>query len=256
MRILLSIDDTDNLDSVGTGKLAQIFSQRIVNYGWGETEFISRHQLFVHPDIPYTSHNSSMCFAASISADCLEKIIGYGQKFLREESAVGSDPGFCLAVIERLKDPEQLIQFGNKAKKMVLTKQEAYETANRMGIHLSEHGGTGGGVIGALAGIGLRLGGNDGLIKGKYFIGREGEALTAEEIISQTDIQVVMDEFGKELVGSERIVLGEKVKSVLLHGKNILLVGPAGTVHKNKGKWQTLPKIKLESTKHHIHPSP
>ena len=34
-------------------------------------------------------------------------------------------------------------------------------------LSLSEHGGTGDGVIGALAGVGLRLSGSDGRIKGK-----------------------------------------------------------------------------------------
>lgn len=246
MKSLICIDDTDNLDSPGTGKLAHAFSEKIVGNGWGKTEAISRHQLFVHPDIPYTSHNSSMCFSANVFDGCLEKIIEFGQEFLRDESATGSDPGLCVAVVDKLKDPEQLIQFGRKAKENILTKQEAYATAKQMGVHLSEHGGTGGGVIGALAGIGLRLSGNDGRIRGKYFLGRKNEVLTVREIISQTNIQEVMEENGKHLEETEKIVLGEKVKSVLLQGKIILLVESVKNAHGNEEKWLTLPKAKIQ----------
>ncbi len=246
MKVLISIDDTDNLESIGTGKLAHAFSQEIVSKGWGQTGAISRHQLFVHPDIPYTSHNSTMCFPVTVADGCLKKIIKFGQEFLRKNSAEGSDPGFCVAIVDEIKNTDTLIQFGKKAKKNVLTKEEAYNTAKEMGIHLSEHGGTGGGVIGALAGIGLRLTGNDGRIRGKYFEGRKNEIMTVDEIISQTDIQEIREENGERLKANERILLGEKVKSVPLQGKIVLLVEPVKHAQKIETKWQTLSREKIK----------
>ena len=68
MKILISIDDTDNLESCGTGELATQISQTIAEQGWGTCSYITRHQLLVHPDVPYTSHNSAMCFEATIDA--------------------------------------------------------------------------------------------------------------------------------------------------------------------------------------------
>ncbi|MCK9591287.1 MAG: hypothetical protein M0Q91_04680 [Methanoregula sp.] len=52
MTILVSIDDTDNPGSRGTGRLAHAVADTLSAdypiYG------ITRHQLYVHPDIPYT----------------------------------------------------------------------------------------------------------------------------------------------------------------------------------------------------------
>ena len=73
------------------------------------------------------------------------------------QSAPGSDPGLCVVATTSVSGPKALIGFGQTAKDSVLTKSDAYGLAQRLGIHLSEHGGTGQGVIGALAGAGLRL---------------------------------------------------------------------------------------------------
>ena len=129
MRILICIDDTDNLESRGTGDLAAEIARETVKKGWGKCSYITRHQLLVHPDIPYTSHNSAMCFAAEIEASSLESIIDYAAAFLARESAPGSDPGLCVAAIDRLENPEQLIVFGQKAKQSVVSMAEAYALA-------------------------------------------------------------------------------------------------------------------------------
>jgi len=52
------------------------------------------------------------------------------------------------------------MECGRRATCSVLTKKEAYPLAEKLGIHLSEHGGTGDGVVGALAESGLRMTGN------------------------------------------------------------------------------------------------
>ncbi|MDD3851406.1 MAG: hypothetical protein PHS13_07315, partial [Firmicutes bacterium] len=106
-------------------------------------------------------------------------------------------------------------------------------------------GGTGGGVIGALAGAGLRLGGDDGRIKGKYFVGHQGEVMTAKEILQSTNIDEIREENGEALQGQERIVLGEKVKAVLLGGRVVLLVERTEGALRDRAEWATLPKSKV-----------
>lgn len=64
MKFYLCIDDTDNLNSIGTGTIAEQILKKIIEKGFGPCSLVTRHQLFIHPDIPYTSHNSSMCFMA------------------------------------------------------------------------------------------------------------------------------------------------------------------------------------------------
>lgn len=229
MKILISIDDTDNIESRGTGEIAEVLAKGITTKSWGRCGRVTRHQLLVHPDIPYTSHNSSMCFPAEISEDMLGTVTDYCCSALGVESAPGSDPGLCVAVPERIRGQEAFMAFGRKAKTTVVTKEEAYDTAVVLGVHLSEHGGTGQGIIGALAGAGLRLTGNDGRFKGKLRIpSRNGTATVTE--IRDFGIDTVRTLDGALLKESETVHVGEWVKLVLLEGKAVLLVVPGDSI--------------------------
>ena len=128
------------ISSAGPGTGFQL-AQEIEEKGWGRCEPVTRHQLLVHPDVPYTSHNSAMCFAADVSEEALDDIIAYGSSFL-ERRAAGSDPGLCL-VFPRADQSGLVDAFGFSAKQEVLNKEYAYDLAQEMGIYLSEHGGTG-----------------------------------------------------------------------------------------------------------------
>lgn len=246
MRILLCIDDTDNLESRGTGALASELARDMEENGWGKSRFVTRHQLLVHPDIPYTSHNSAMCFAADINAASLESIICHATTFLARESATGSDPGLCVVVVDRLRSPETLIAFGQRAKQFVLTKSDAYALAKQLGIHLSEHGGSGQGVIGALAGAGLRLSGNDGRLKGHLTMETMNGAAVVADICSHDHVDEVRRLGGLALQERERVRFGEKVKTVLLDGKSVLLVVPSAGAEDGIA-WQTCSKQQLRS---------
>ncbi len=247
MKILVSIDDTDNIDSRGTGELAAMLAQLLEEQGWGKAQDVTRHQLLVHPDIPYTSHNSCMCFSADIGAAYLETYITYAGEFLKRESAPGSDPGLCIVALENLGSPEKLIAFGYKAKEHIICKEEAYQLAGRLHIHLSEHGGTGQGVIGAMAGAGLRMTGNDGRFRGKFKIRVAGEVASVAEIKHQTGVEVVKSLDGLVLLSNnDRVRLGETVKAVLLDGKSTLLVFPTGVDNPDQVQWQTCSKNQLK----------
>ncbi|MCE5275012.1 MAG: hypothetical protein ABFD70_03570 [Syntrophaceae bacterium] len=244
MKVLVSIDDTDNLESRGTGHLASDLVVDIEKKGWGKGSFVTRHQLFVHPDVPYTSHNSSMCFIADIGHQYLDSLVEHASMFLEKESATGSDPGLCVAVLDRLQHPTEIIDYGKRAKRQIITKAEAREMASRNGIHLSEHGGTGGGIIGALAGIGLRLSGNDGRVKGKLFREAAGKVLRVGEILTQSHVDMVKSIGGDPMHSDEFIRLGEKVKAVFLDGRSVLLVVPE-KAPSDGVYWRTIPRQDL-----------
>ena len=158
IKVLVCIDDTDDLDSPGTGELAEAIITRIQAREWGQCSGITRHQLLVHEDIPYTSHNSAMCFEATLRQRSLvPRLIAMSGDLLQAQSAPTSDPGLAVAVKEDVVDVPALIEFGLRAKRLVVHKHEAYDLASAMRVHLSEHGGSGLGVIGALAGLGLLL---------------------------------------------------------------------------------------------------
>ncbi len=250
MRVLVSIDDTDNIDvEWGTGKLATMLAEAIEEKGWGSSEPVTRHQLLVHPDVPYTSHNSAMCFTAEIDPSRLDQLIDYASKFLVKESAAGSDPGLCVVAVDRLARPGWLIAFGYSAKQEVLSKDYAYGLAEELNIHLSEHGGTGDGIIGALAGAGLRLSGNDGRFRGKLKIKPEYEVASVSEILAKSRTNIRVDivkslEAGHTLEESELVRLGETVKPVLIGGRSVLLVNPA--IADQEASWITLSKNQLK----------
>ena len=119
---------------------------------------ITRHQLLVDPRIPYTSHNSSACLSVE-TARALDELAAFAGAFLEARAPAGSDPGLCIAT-----EPAAavLVEFGRRAQQDVLAEREATALAARAGVHLSAHGGTGLGVIGALAAVALRRGGDDG----------------------------------------------------------------------------------------------
>lgn len=227
MNILLCIDDTDDLEKGrGTGSLAQDILTTIEENGWGKCKRITRHQLLLHEDIPYTSHNSSMCFSAEIQEKYYQDIIDYGMEFLKREHAKGSDPGLCVVKTKELNDKESLMEFGKKAQKEVLTKEQAYLLAETLDIHLSEHGGTGLGVIGALAGTGLRLSGNDGEFKGGLKFVEDGQICKVSELYKHDEIDLIMSLDGKVLEEDEEVLFGLKSKTVFRGGKSVLLVVP------------------------------
>lgn len=241
MRVLVAIDDTDNSVSRGTGELASIISGAISANAWGTPGFITRHQLLVHPDIPYTSHNSTMCFPIELQPNSLAQVISFACDFLERECADGSDPGLCVAVPAQVDSVAELVAFGRKAKQEVIQKQEALDLARRLGVHLSEHGGTGHGVIGALAGVGLRLWGNDGRMRGSLSAVEPGRILSVRELMDQPDVDLVRSPDGDCPAEDDLVLIGDKPKTVLLENASVLLVR-AAEAGSGKAGWETLPR--------------
>ena len=238
MDLLICIDDTDNIDSKGTGEIADEISKLIADRFGVQCGFVSRHQLLVHEDIPYTSHNSSMCFPCNVDERHYDDLLGACFEHLSAESASGSDPGLAVADIQNVNN-EILKFFGIDAKRRVLTKDEAYNTALHTGVYLVEAGGTGQGVIGALAGIGLRLWGNDGELKGRFSEFLQDETYTVRDLKEPGTIHEVRDETGRVLPDEESVYIIWKAKPSLLSGRSTLLV------KRHNDGWSTMDKSEL-----------
>lgn len=240
MQIYLSVDDTDNQTSIGSGQLAENLTEELIHKGLVQScSSISRHQLYFHDDIPYTSHNSAMCFTASCNSGSLSELIDFSASYLKQHSAPGSDPGLCIAEDKNNLDRESLIHFGEQAKSTILDKEKAYLLASKTKVHLSEHGGTGDGVIGALAGIGLRLKGNDGRFRGWFNMGSLGELTTAAKLCEHPFVTDVIDENGHSLAPESPIrITDEKIKTIL---QNHIQVIPVSRQEEPNGtEWSTL----------------
>lgn len=159
MRAYIGFDDTDNLDSeFGTGKLARCYGALIPEdcRVWG----VVRQQLLVDHRIPYTSHNSSACVIVDFSDPSLaRRLVQVAVDHIQRTSAVGSDPGLCLVCED---DPalSDLVVFGRQCTEKIVTQKEALQAVGR--AHLSGHGGTHDGIIGAAAAVGLTVSGWSG----------------------------------------------------------------------------------------------
>jgi hypothetical protein len=227
----------------GTGWLVQGLCEQIETLGWGRCSAISRHQLFVHEDIPFTSHNSSMCFEIALENKPMEPVIDFMADYLETCSQKGSDPGLCVAKLDSRLARKELIAFGKMAKQAVTSKAVAYDLARQAGIHLSEHGGTGDGVVGAVAGVGLRLSGNDGRYRGWYHLGLPGSIVRVDTLCDFPFIDQLVTRTGTVLSTEMSVSIGsEKTKTVRMDNKQVVVVLRNEDAEKTGVEYRTITK--------------
>lgn len=218
--IFIAIDDTDTLESRGTGYLARRLGALLAEDG-DEPLGITRHQLLVDPRIPYTSHNSSACIALRTSRPVSE-IASVAGAALASHAAAGSDPGLCVMASDAVG--RGIVSYGERAKRELVGPDEARALAETHGARLESHGGTGLGIIGALAAVGLRAGGNDGRFLELRGI-RAVEGTVTVVALQKAGVEAFASE-GRPLAldENERIDVGDWCRPVLLGGLATLLV--------------------------------
>jgi hypothetical protein len=157
--IYIGIDDTDIVGSPGTNQLARAIVRRLGPLARGS--IVCRHQLFFDPRVPFTSQNGSASIqlphAGALARHALVDTV---RDVMREWFVEGSDPGLAVAA----RASEEMAAFAARAKRDVVTQDEANAVAARAGCHLEGLGGTNQGIIGALSAIALIHGGNDGRV--------------------------------------------------------------------------------------------
>ncbi|MDI9569537.1 MAG: hypothetical protein QM278_02185 [Pseudomonadota bacterium] len=159
MRIYIGFDDTDEEGGeFGTGKVARRLADELPAGCrlWG----VVRQQLLVHPRIPFTSHNSSACVVLDTDDPSLAPaLLSRAARHIERSAVPGSDPGLCFVVADDPSLPA-LMSFGLLCARRIMSQAEARQAAGR--AHLSGHGGTDDGIIGAAAAVGLTASGWSG----------------------------------------------------------------------------------------------
>ena len=220
---LVGVDDTDFGESIGTGALIRELGAAFERAGFGAIEGITRHQLLVHPDIPYTSHNSSACIRLDTTRS-LEQVVDLAATFVSEHLHAGADPAVC--VLDE-RNAGALSAFGARCQREVVTKREALDAIAAAGAAGRELGGTGGGIIGAAAALGLRATGNDG-----RFISARGTRstrgrLTVTELKAKMMVDRVVDPDHRPLAETTALEIGiDGVRPDLVDGLSVLVVIP------------------------------
>lgn len=217
----LAIDDTDNLESKGTGWLARRLANEVCRTFNAVFGGVTRHQLYLHPDIPYTTHNSSACMYLVVDEGTPADIFDFAAGLVAGLSAPGSDPGISLAGAE-VAEPVQ--EFGRRAQRTVITMDEAVKLAAGQNIFLKELGGTGQGIIGALAAIGLRAGGFDGRYLDLPGIRDLRGIVRVKDIIDNSGIDRVIDTEHHDVPATEPVNTMEWVRPTHYEHRPVLIV--------------------------------
>jgi hypothetical protein len=157
--LYIGIDDTDVIGSPGTNQLARAIVRRLGPLAHGS--IVCRHQLFFDARVPYTSQNGSASIQLPRGGERpRHELVATVREVMREWYVDGSDPGLAAAD----SASSEMAAFAARAKRDVVTQDDARAVAARSGCHLEGLGGTNQGIIGALAAIALIEGGNDGRV--------------------------------------------------------------------------------------------
>jgi len=232
MRVYIGFDDTDNITADrGTGKLARWFENELPE--GCRVEGVVRQQLLVDDRIPYTSHNSSACFMVDApDGSWVTLLTARAIEHVKRHSLEGSDPGLCVAC-EGNGSLAKLIAFGRACTSRIVTQKEALEAASKW--HLSGHGGTNDGIIGAAAAVGLTASGWSGRFIEYGKLRKFQDPIHVLEL-ERSNIVVVSWDRDARVPAPEDLVYTKGWLRPRLWGKRaVLLVTP-----RNEGVWESI----------------
>ena len=232
MRVYIGFDDTDNITADrGTGKLARWFEKEIPE--GCRVEGVVRQQLLVDERIPYTSHNSSACVIVDAPDASLAPLLTVRAiEHVKRHSLEGSDPGLCIA-FEGNGSLARLIAFGRACTSRVVTQKEAIEAASKE--HLSGHGGTNDGIIGAAAAVGLTASGWSGRFIEYGKLRKFSDPIRVSEL-ERSNIVVVSSDREARVPAPEDIVHTKGWLRPRLWGERAVLL----VSRKDEGVWESI----------------
>ena len=231
--IYVGIDDTDMPDTPGTNQLARELISHVAD-GF-RCRLVLRHQLLFDPRVPYTSKNGS----ASIwfepigpPPSSLDPLICVLRERMLAWYIPGSDPGLCVATTV----PSEISDWGLRAQRDLLTKDEAYQLAKQHNIYLEGLGGTCGGVIGALAAVGLAKTRNDGrvVVHGAWPDDLSGPTSVTQVTSRGIAVQSIQTQ---ATIAEGTVDVGKHLRPNFRRGQVVLFVEPAES---DQAEWRAV----------------
>jgi len=218
--LIVGLDDTDTLETRGTGHLArEIASALAQDY---PVLGVTRHQLLRDPRVPCTKNNS----AASVlleagGAEALAAVYARVRALMLAALIPGSDPGLCVAEAV----PDEVLAYGRRVQRELVDQGSARTLAAACGLPLAGLGGTEDGVIGALAAVGLAASGEDGryVLVGRV---RELSGLQPVSALLAAGIAAVRTLEGAPVVGG--LVDTDRLRPARRGGRPVAVVAPEG----------------------------
>jgi hypothetical protein len=231
--ILVGIDDTDMPDTPGTNHLARALATRVADRY--ECVRIVRHQLLEDPRVPCTSKNGSASILLQPrTSEPIATLVAELRAGMRAGFVTGSDPGLCVAHSGAVL-PE-VEAFGRRCQKEMVDQQEARRLAGSLGLHLEGLGGTEGGVIGALAAIGLLACGDDGRVVQLGTWPDDLSGLQDTATLRVRGVEVRRQDTGA-IIPAGRVDVGKRLRPNCRGGRVILFVAPPDS---EPGPWTAI----------------
>ncbi|MCW3480503.1 hypothetical protein OL229_13215 [Neisseriaceae bacterium JH1-16] len=244
--IFIGIDDTDDLDSPGTGQRARELAFYLAGSGLADARDATRHQFLKSPLIASTSHNSGACLAVQLRNGVRQGELQRAcSEFIQSVAALSSDPGLCIAPADAVSRAVE--RFGARARFALLRRWEAEMLAEEAGLYLVALGGDGSGAIGALASVGQRSAGGPALLIWlPELYGLAGRSVPVEELTERVGIERLITPDGRQVGRSgERVAMGDWPRPVLLAGSRVLLV-EEGASNDDDAEWRVLAKPRVK----------
>jgi hypothetical protein len=148
-----------------------------------------------------------------------DELLRLTRRQLRAWFVDGSDPGLCVATAV----PQSVIEFGWRTKRVLVTQQEAMATARQHGLHLESLGGSGDGVIGALAAVGLAASNDDGRIVQLAQWPDDLSGVQTVQLLEGRSVTVRQRPTGQR-VSSGLVDVGKRLRPNRHRGENVLYV--------------------------------
>lgn len=225
MIFYLGIDDTGQPGKAGTDQNALALGLHLQSRKLARLVHVSTHTLVAANEIPGSSLNQAYCLTLDGEAHVLREIDMESRVYLMRNSAAGSNPGFALAARPQVN--ERVLNWGKACQSLTLERREALDLARSQGITAAGFTGSGSGVIGALAAVGLRFSGFDGWITWLPGLPELKGVMTFSEILQISTFDYVKSLRGRTPDFRDRINLGDHVMPLLYEGRTVLLLAPA-----------------------------
>jgi tRNA(Ile2) C34 agmatinyltransferase TiaS len=232
--IYVGIDDTDMPETPGTNQLARALIVHVADQY--RCRLVLRHQLLDDPRVPYTSKNGSASLQFEpihAGVTDLDDLIARLRSRMLEWYIPGSDPGLCVTTVV----PATITAFGERCQREVVKREDAVRLAAEHAIHLEGLGGTCGGMIGALAAVGLAAAKNDGrvVVHDQYPDDLSGWQPVSLLIERGIEVRVLDSE---HIVTSGRVDVGKHLRPNIRRGHIVQFVRPVAESVTNE--WQAV----------------
>jgi hypothetical protein len=132
--------------------------------------------------------------------------------------------------------PSEVTEFGRRCQREIVDQADARRLADSLGIYLEGLGGTEGGVIGALAAVGLLACGDDGRV---IQLGHSPDDLSGLQDVERLGVRgVEVRRLVSGVVVREGVVdVGKRLRPNLRGGRVVLFVAGA---EEGPGRWQAV----------------